>query len=81
MLQNARFTAFTIFELLRENQRGGGGENYPLPPPMLGLKEIHYFFKWPLHIFFLNSHDINLQGDEDSLKNIFFLRRPNSLFF
>ena len=37
MLQNARVTAFTISELLRENQQG---YNYlpPLPPPKLGLK-------------------------------------------
>ena len=26
MLQNSRVTAFTIFELLRENQMGGGGK-------------------------------------------------------
>ena len=32
MLQNARVTAFTVSELLRENQQGAGG-NYPLPPP------------------------------------------------
>ena len=25
MVQNARVTAFTIFELLQENQQGGGG--------------------------------------------------------
>ena len=30
MLQNCRVTAFTVFELLRENQLGGG--NYPPPP-------------------------------------------------
>ena len=33
MLQNSRATAFTVFELLRENQRGGGGGLiYPNPP-------------------------------------------------
>ena len=33
MLQNARITAFVVSELLRENQQGGGGGlNYPLPP-------------------------------------------------
>ena len=26
MLQNARVTAFTVFESLRENQLGGGGK-------------------------------------------------------
>ena len=45
MLQNARVTAFTVFELLRENQQGGGegvGEGeagkITLPPSRLGLK-------------------------------------------
>ena len=33
MLRNARFTAFTVFELLRENQRGGGVKLPPAPPP------------------------------------------------
>ena len=38
MLQNARVAAFTISELLRENQQGG--RKIPLPPsaPKLGLK-------------------------------------------
>ena len=27
MLQNSRVTAFSVFELLRENQLGGGGDN------------------------------------------------------
>ena len=31
MLQNARVTAFTISELLRENQRGGRGKITPIP--------------------------------------------------
>ena len=31
MLQNAYVTAFTISELLRENQQEEGGD-YPLPP-------------------------------------------------
>ena len=34
MLQNAKVTAFTVSELLKENQQGG--INYP--PPRLGLK-------------------------------------------
>ena len=37
MLQNSRVTAFTVFELLRENQLRGGGLNYPPSPPRLGL--------------------------------------------
>ena len=32
MLQNAWVTAFTLFELLRENRQGGGGGKIPLPP-------------------------------------------------
>ena len=40
MLQNARATAFTVSELLRENQQGKGGELPPPAPssPRLGLK-------------------------------------------
>ena len=39
-LQNARVTAFTVSELLRENQQGGwGGVQLPHPPPRLGLNE------------------------------------------
>ena len=41
MLQNARITAFTVSELLRENQQGegggGGGVKITLPAPRLGL--------------------------------------------
>ena len=36
MLQNSRVTALTVFELLRENQLGGGLK-LPPPPPRLGL--------------------------------------------
>ena len=36
MLQNARVTAFTVSELLRENQQGVRGIN---PPPRLGLMD------------------------------------------
>ena len=40
MLQNARVTAFTVTELLRGNQQGGGGVKLPYPhPPRLGLKK------------------------------------------
>ena len=35
MLQNVRVTAFTVSELLRENQQG---KTTPRPPPRLGLK-------------------------------------------
>ena len=37
MLQNARVTAFTVSELLRENQQGGWGELFPTHRPRLGL--------------------------------------------
>ena len=37
MLQNSRVTAFTVFELLRENQLGGGVKLLPPPLPRLGL--------------------------------------------
>ena len=33
MLQNARVTAFTVSELLRENQQGRGGGRKITPPP------------------------------------------------
>ena len=35
MLQNARVTAFTVSELLRENQQEGEGKINPPPPPTL----------------------------------------------
>ena len=38
MLQNSRVTAFTFFELLRENQLGGV-KLPPPPPPRLGLRD------------------------------------------
>ena len=41
MLQNSRVTAFTVYELLRENQKGvgarGGGVKLSCTPPRLGL--------------------------------------------
>ena len=44
MLQNARLTAFTVSELLRENQQEGGeGGNYPLPPNEIRLKKQLYW--------------------------------------
>ena len=33
MLQNARVTALTVSELLRENQQAGKGGNYKITPP------------------------------------------------
>ena len=40
MLQNARVTAFTVSELLREREQreGWGGGGVKLPPPRLGLR-------------------------------------------
>ena len=38
MLQNARVTDFTLSELLRGNQQGGGVKLQPPPPPGGGLK-------------------------------------------
>ena len=51
MLQNARVTAFTVSEVLRKNQWGGGGwvkiritPSPPPPPPRLGLSRyIHWY--------------------------------------
>ena len=39
-LQNARITAFTVSELLRKNQQGGGGDKIttPLPPTEIRFK-------------------------------------------
>ena len=45
MLQNARLTAFTVSELLRENQQEGeeGGGYYSLPPSEIRLKKQLYW--------------------------------------
>ena len=44
MLQNARLTAFTVSELLRENQQEGEeGGYYPLPPSEIRLKKQLYW--------------------------------------
>ena len=37
MLQNARVTAFTVSELLRENQQEGEGKITP-PPPAIEIR-------------------------------------------
>ena len=39
MLLITSVTAFTIFELLRENQQGEGGEGKITPPTQIGIKE------------------------------------------
>ena len=49
MLQNARVTAFTVFELLRENQLGD--KITPLPP-RLGLR-VGYFYILSSESYFL----------------------------
>ena len=48
MLQNSRITAFTILELLRENQLGEGGKITTLPHPDLGSTSIAWTngFTW-----------------------------------
>ena len=41
MMQNARVTAFTVFELLRESEQvreGMGGKITPSPPPQIRVK-------------------------------------------
>ena len=38
MLQNARVTAFTVSELLRENQQEGEGKITPPPPPAIEIR-------------------------------------------
>ena len=45
MLQSARFTAFTVFELLKENQEGGGGRNLT-PPTQIRVKQVPFFTFW-----------------------------------
>ena len=41
VLENIRVTAFTVSELLRENQQGEGGK-VTHPPPRLGLKVLRH---------------------------------------
>ena len=59
MVPNARVTAFTISELLRENQQEeGGGGNYPFLHPDLGWKFNHkcfYFIEGVRWSSFANS--------------------------
>ena len=49
MLQNARVTAFTVFELLRENQQG---VELPFQTPRIGLSESIKNGKLVTKIFF-----------------------------
>ena len=45
MLQNSRVTAFTVFELLLENQLGGGGVKLPTPPRLkLKVRSSHWSY-------------------------------------
>ena len=56
MLQNARVTAFTVSELLRENHHGGRGRVKLPPPTQIRYKNIYFqerlrvlFFLFRLH--------------------------------
>ena len=40
MLQNAWVTAFTLFELLRENRQGGGGRGGKIPLPLIQISNV-----------------------------------------
>ena len=42
MLQNARFTAFTVFELLRKNQQGG---NSPSSPTQIRVNDPSWYWR------------------------------------
>ena len=58
MVPNARVTAFTISELLRENQQEEGGGDYPFLHPDLGWKFNHkcfYFIEGVRWSSFANS--------------------------
>ena len=45
--QNSRVTALTVFELLRENQLGGGRVKLPPPsPPQIRVKFSEQLFQW-----------------------------------
>ena len=50
MLQNARVTAFTVSELLRENQQGVVVKI--TPPPTFQIRDkLDNIFFWKLHVF------------------------------
>ena len=48
MLQNARVTAFTIFDLLGENQQGGGDKINPLLTSQIRVKVLDSQFMSPM---------------------------------
>ena len=68
MLQNSKVRAFTVVELLRENQLG---EGVKLPPPRLGLKSC------------TNEHDKNITFSLYPLSKtrnvVFIVRKTNML--
>ena len=51
MLQNSRVTAFTVSELLRENQQGGGGGGKIPSPIKIRVKFLLIFLQMFLTIF------------------------------
>ena len=51
MLQNARVTAFTVSELLRENQQGVVVKITPPPPTFQIRDKLDNIFFWKLHVF------------------------------
>ena len=63
MLQNARVTAFIVFELLKENQQGGA----KLYPAQIGVKSLEsHSWRWksklhtePLHVDRNRDNDID----------------------
>ena len=46
MLQNTRLTAFTVSDLLRENQQGGGGGNITSSPNQIRVNDSTDFFEY-----------------------------------
>ena len=66
MLQNARVTAFTISELLRENQQGGEGVKLPSPTQI----RVHICCSARLSRFALESVQTKIGKDLLSLKEV-----------
>ena len=74
MLQNARLTAFTVSELLRENQQG-----VKFPPQRIRLKNdkvehVLLTFFFVIFIFFFNLHDHFLNHEKWSCVTGFSLK-------
>ena len=65
MLQHARVSAFTVSELLRENQQGG------LPPPRLGLRNLKLLLL-SFFFFFSSSSLFNIANQIILKRNSFF---------